>query len=92
MKCNTTNTVLTFLLGALLLLDVVFALRTIIYSRELRSLQIQAMQDQAFLNQFGQLESIAKDTIAYNQKNPTAELTRILQAAQTQTKPAATAK
>ena len=89
MKCDTTNTVLTYALGVLLLLDVVFAVQSVMYTREFRSLQSQAMQDQAFLNQFGQLEAIARDTITYNQKNPNAELTRILQAAQTPVKPAA---
>lgn len=70
------------MLGTLLLLDVFFALRTINYNRELRSLQVQAIQDQVFLNQFNQLESIARDTVEYNKKNPSPELTRILQAAQ----------
>jgi len=89
MKSDTNNTILTCALGALLLLDVVFAVQMINYNRELRSLQIQTMQDQVVLNQFNQLESIARDTIAYNQKNPNAELTRIIQAAQTPAKPSA---
>jgi hypothetical protein len=82
MKCEKTNAVLTFALGVLILLDVLFALRTINYTREFRSLQIQAIQDQATITQIQQIESIARDVAAYNQKNPTPELTRILQAAQ----------
>ena len=34
MKCETTNTVLTFVLGALALLGVIFALQTIFRTRE----------------------------------------------------------
>jgi len=47
MKCETTNSILTFVLGVVILLNVLFALRTINYTREFRSLQIQAAQDQA---------------------------------------------
>jgi hypothetical protein len=82
MKCETTNTILTFVLGVLILLDVIFALRTVNSTREFRSLEIQANQAQAALVQIQQVESIANDAMAYNQKNPNAELTRILQAAQ----------
>jgi hypothetical protein len=87
MKCDRTTTILTFVLGMLILLDVLFALRAINYNRELRSLQIQAIQDQAALGQLQQFESVVRDTMAYNQKNPNPELTRILQILQG-TKPA----
>jgi len=83
MKCETTNSILTFVLGVVILLNVLFALRTINYTREFRSLQIQAAQDQAVLMQIQQIQSIGNDAMAYNQKNPNPELTRILQAAQT---------
>jgi hypothetical protein len=82
MKCETTNTILTFVLGVLILLDVLFALRTINSTREFRSLEIQASQAQAALLQVQQVESIGNDAMAYNQKNPSPELTRILQTAQ----------
>jgi hypothetical protein len=82
MKCETTNTILTFVLGVLILLDVIFALRTVNSTREFRSLESQANQAQAALLQIQQVGSIANDAMAYNQKNPNAELTRILQAAQ----------
>jgi hypothetical protein len=83
MKCETTNSILTFALGALILLDVLFAVRTINCTREFRSLQYQAVQDQATLTQIQQILSICNDTAAYNQKTPSPELTRILQAART---------
>ena len=82
MKCETTNTILTFVLGVLILLDVIFALRTVNSTREFRSLEIQANQAQAALVQIQQVGSIANEAMAYNQKNPNPELTRILQAAQ----------
>ena len=57
MKYETTNTVLTFILGVLVLLGVIFALKTINQTRELRSLANQAMavntgliREQAFFN------------------------------------------
>jgi hypothetical protein len=53
MKCETANTVLTFILGALVLLGVIFALKTINHTRELRSVANQAaelIREQAFFN------------------------------------------
>jgi hypothetical protein len=82
MKCETTNGILTFMLGVLLLLDVLFAVRTINSTRAFRSLEIQATQAQAALVQIQQVESIGNDAMGYNLKNPSPELTRILQAAQ----------
>lgn len=85
MKSETLNSVLTFVLGALILLDVIFAVQTINRSRHFRMLQVTAMQDQAMLAQIQQLESMARDVMEYNKSHPTPELTRILQAAQTKT-------
>jgi hypothetical protein len=82
MKCETTNSILTFVLGVLILLDVVFALRTINGTREFRALEIQAAQAQAALAQIQQIRAIGSDAMLYNQKNPSPELTRILQTAQ----------
>ena len=82
MKCEMTSSILTFVLGVLILLGVWFAVRTINETREFRSLEIQASQDQAFLVQLQQIRSIGNDAMAYNQKNPNPELTRILQAVQ----------
>jgi hypothetical protein len=74
MKCETTNTVLTFILGALVLLGVIFALKAINQTRELRLLASQAMiantgliREQAFFN----------DCLDYSKTHP--DINRILQ-------------
>jgi hypothetical protein len=79
MKCETTSTVLKFALAALIILAMFFALQTISRTHELRSLTQQAtgiLRAQSFYN------SLYNDTLAYSQKNPSPDLTRILQAAQ----------
>ena len=83
MKCETTNAILTFVLGAFALLGVIFALQTINSTRDLRRLQVQAAEAQAGLMRVQQLQAVANDAMAYNQKNPHPELTRILQPAHT---------
>lgn len=74
MKYEITNTVLTFILGALVLLGVIFALKTINHTRELRSLTSQAVaantiliREQAFFN----------DCLDYGKTHP--DINRILQ-------------
>ena len=79
MKCETTNSVLTYVLGVLALLGVIFALQTIFRTRELRSLQLQATFDNTKLMQ---VQALANEAYAYNQKNPNPELTRIIQSIQ----------
>ncbi len=79
MKCETTNTVLTYILGVLALLGVIFALQTIFRTREYRSMTVQAAQAN---NALMRVQSLANDAQAYNQKNPSQELARILQSAQ----------
>ena len=78
MKCETTNTVLTFILGVLVFLGVIFALKTINHTRELRSLTSQAMtvntglmREQAFFN----------DCLEYSKAHP--DINRILQPLET---------
>jgi hypothetical protein len=68
MKYETTNTVLTFVLGALVLLSVIFALKTINQTRELRSLAGQAMivnaelmREQAFFNDCREYSKVHPD-------------------------------
>ena len=78
MKCETMNSVLTFVLGAFVVLGVILALQTINRTREIRSLQIQASNINA---NYMRLQALANDVIAYNQKTPSADLTHILQAA-----------
>ena len=77
MKCETMNSVLTFVLGAFVVFGVWFAVLTINHTRTLRSLQIQAANINA---NYMRLQALASDVNAYNQKAPTAELTHILQA------------
>jgi hypothetical protein len=71
------NSVLTFVLGAFVVLGVILALQTINRMREIRSLQIQAANINA---NYMRLQALANDVNAYNQKTPSAELTHILQA------------
>ena len=78
MKCETMNSVLTFVLGAFVVLGVILALQTIFHTREIRSLQIQMASINA---NYMRLQALAGDVNAYNQKTPNADLPRILQAA-----------
>jgi hypothetical protein len=80
MKCETMNSVLTFVLGAFVVLGVIFALQTIFRTREIRSLQLQAANINA---NYVRLQALANDvnTFNQNQKPPSPDLTRILQAA-----------
>jgi hypothetical protein len=79
MKCDTTNAILTFVLGVLAVAGVVFALQTIFLTREFRQLSVQA----SFANNsILQAQTLAGDVAAYNQKYPNPELTKVLQAVQ----------
>jgi hypothetical protein len=80
MKCDTTNTILTLVLGILAVAGVIFALQTIFLMRELRTLTVQATIANTSLLQ---AQALANDAVAYNQRNPSPELTKLLQAAQT---------
>lgn len=76
MKCDMTNSVLTFVLGVLVVAGVILALQTINRSREWSTLQIQALE----INQnYARLQALANDVAAYDQKYPNPALTRILQ-------------
>jgi hypothetical protein len=50
MKCELLNTVLTFLLGVSVVFGVLFALRTVFHTRELRTLQSQMLSCQVNVN------------------------------------------
>lgn len=84
MKSDTTNALLTFVLGVLAVAGVVFALQTIFLTREFRQMTVQAAYAN---NSLREAEALAGDVAAYNQKNPSPELTKILKAVQA--KPAA---
>jgi hypothetical protein len=82
MKCALTNCILTFALAAFTILGVFFALRTINGTRELRSLTLQAATAN---NNLMQMQSLVNDVAAYNKKNPSPELTTLLQPPQAKT-------
>jgi hypothetical protein len=76
MKCETTNAILTFVLGVLVVLGVILALQTINRTREFSRLSAESLQiSQNYLR----LNALANDVGAYNQKYPDPALTRILQ-------------
>ncbi len=79
MKSDTLNGVLTFVLGVLVVLGVVFALRVASATHESRLLQSQALLANARLVKAREL---AAAVVAYNQKAQSPELTRILQSLQ----------
>ncbi|MEI6194267.1 MAG: hypothetical protein WCS42_08045 [Verrucomicrobiota bacterium] len=79
MKCETTNTILTFVLGLLAIAGVIFALQTIFLTREFRALTVQATIAN---NSLMQVQALAQDVAAYNQKSPSPELTKLLSVAQ----------
>ena len=80
MKNDNMTTALNLVLAVLVILGVIFALQTIFRTRELRTLQIQATQARSYSMA---VEGLANDTIAFYQKNPNPDLTRILQTIQT---------
>ena len=84
MKSDTTTTVLNFVLAALVILGVVFAILAVTRTRELRQLTGNATLANAAL---AQAQGLANDTVAYNATAKSPELTRILQSVQP--KPAA---
>ena len=79
MKSGITNTILTFALGVLAVAGVILVLRTVIQTRELRAITIQAAGENAYLNQ---AQLLLNDVTVFNQKTPSPELTKILQAVQ----------
>ena len=79
MKNDNITTALNLVLAVLAILGVIFALQTIFRTRELRSLQMQATQANGYRMA---VEALANDAYAYSQKNPNADILRILQPAQ----------
>jgi hypothetical protein len=67
MKCEMTNLFLTFVLGALVLLGVVFALQVIFHTREFRSLQVNAIMDQGNINR---MNLLLNDAAEYSKTHP----------------------
>lgn len=82
MKSDTTTTALNFILAALVILGVVFALLSIMRTREFRKLTASA----TFANTtMMRAQGLANDAAAYNVSAKSPELTRILQSVQPKT-------
>ena len=82
MKSDTTTTVLNFVLLMLAICGVFFAITTFSRTRELRLISPQASVDNTVLSR---MQALANEVAAYNQKNPSPELTKILQTIQSKT-------
>lgn len=76
MRSEILNEILTFVLGVLVVLGVIFALQTINRTRELNTLQVQSV---AINQNYLRLQELVNEVLVYNQKNPNPELTHILQ-------------
>jgi len=79
MKSETLNGILTFLLGVLVVVSVVLALRLVNLTRTTRSLNMKALVAQTYMVR---AQSLYADAKAYNQQHPSPELTSILQSVQ----------
>ena len=84
MKNDTTTTILNFVLAALVILGVVFALLTMNRTRELRQLSLNATTANSALMR---AQALANDATAFNASAKNPDLARILQSIQP--KPAA---
>jgi hypothetical protein len=80
MKSDALTGILTFVLGALVLLGVVFALKVVVITRESRLLMHEASQEATVI---AQTQQLFNEAAAYNQKYQSPDLTRILQSMQT---------
>jgi hypothetical protein len=79
MKNDSTTTFLNFVLAALVILGVVFALFNIWRVHKLRSVQPRAqMQAQAFQQDSQKMQALLNDTIVYNNTAKSPELTQLL--------------
>ena len=82
MKSDTTTTALNFILAALVILGVVFALLSIMRTREFRKLTASATFASTAMMR---AQGLANDAAAYNVSAKSPELTRILQSVQPKT-------
>jgi hypothetical protein len=76
MKCETTNTVLNFVLAVLVVSGVFFGLMTILRTHEFRALNPLAIQANAKLMM---MQSFVNDVGTYNNQVKSPEITRMLQ-------------
>jgi len=79
MKTDATNWILTLLLAVLAMAGAVLVLRTVLQTREWRTISGQAASQNNFITQS---QVLLNDVAAYNQKNPSPELTKLLQGVQ----------
>lgn len=93
MKNDTTTTFLNFVLAALVILGVLFALLGIWRSRDLRHMQT-SLQSQMQRSQIAgaRAQALLNDVIAYNASAKSQELEQIIKAAQTPATPPTAAK
>lgn len=84
MKNDSTTTFLNFVLAALVILGVLFAILSMMRTREYRAVTPVAMQANA---KAMMVQSLVNDVSAYNAQAKSPEITRILQSLQP--KPAA---
>ncbi len=90
MKSDTTTTALNFVLAALVILGVVFALLSIWRTRDLRQLQANLqMRAQIVQANMMRAQALANDVTTYNATAKNQELANILKAALTPQPPAA---
>jgi hypothetical protein len=78
MKNDTITTFLNLVLAVLVLAGVLFALLAMSRTREFRQLQLPAAQANAAMMQ---IQTLANDVALYNQKNPSPELSKLIQPA-----------
>ncbi|MGH7943355.1 MAG: hypothetical protein ACREFR_20030 [Limisphaerales bacterium] len=83
MKNETLNGVLTFILGVLVVLGVIFALRVVNVSHEMRQLETAAAIDN---NKLNLAQAVLNETVAYNNKFKNPQLTSILNAVKVKTR------
>jgi hypothetical protein len=74
MKCETTNLVLTLVLGVLLLLSVVFAVQSVLRTREFGSINAQFSFAR---NSLIQEQALFQDCLEYSKTHP--DMTHVLQ-------------
>jgi hypothetical protein len=79
MKTDLTNLILTLVLSVLAVAGAVLVVRTVMQTHEWRTISTQAANENGFITQS---QVLLNDVAAYNQKNPSPELTKMLQAVQ----------
>jgi hypothetical protein len=79
MKTDLTNLILTVVLSVLAVAGAVLVVRTVMQTHEWRMISTQTTGQNSFI---AQSQVLLNDVAAYNQKNPSPELTKLLQALQ----------